>query len=85
MELDARFRERVAADSPVLSEGALYHYFAEKDALHDATIDYFFTRFLPEEDARSGHAPAEAILSETGEGLIALTAEVARITPDTAA
>lgn len=68
-----------------LSKGALYHHFADKDALHDATIDYFFTRFLPAESASSENAPADLILSEMGESLIALIVEVSRIAPDTAA
>jgi len=68
-----------------LSKGALYHHFADKDALHDATIDYFFGRFFPHDAPPSEEASPEQIVSEMGEGLIALIGEISRITPDIAA
>lgn len=68
-----------------LSKGALYHHFADKDALQDATIAYFFTRFFPDQSEQGEAASAQQLLAEMGEALIALVAEVGRITPDMAA
>ena len=68
-----------------LSKGALYHHFADKDALHDATIDYFFTRFFPSETPDCGSESAAQVLSGMGESLIAVIAAVGAVTPDTAA
>ncbi|KIH84159.1 TetR/AcrR family transcriptional regulator [Pseudomonas batumici] len=73
-----------------LSKGAFYHHFKDKEALHDATIHYFFIRFFtsaePEEVEPLKSEPGlEEIVGELYSGYSHLIAEIATITPDLSA
>ena len=68
-----------------LSKGAFYHHFRDKDALHDAAIDYFFLRFLG-----SGEPPPEpladegldAVLEDLCGGYVHLMEAISTVAPD---
>lgn len=68
-----------------LSKGAVYHHFKDKDALHDAAIEYFFVRFFEpaETSVQPGDgATLEHVVGELCAGYERLIAEIATVTPD---
>ncbi|QCI67256.1 TetR/AcrR family transcriptional regulator [Phreatobacter stygius] len=67
-----------------LSKGAVYHHFADKDALHDATIQYFILRFFEPGDGTAGGAEAtlDAVVQDIWSGYARLLEAISAVVPD---